>query len=621
MSRTKEKINKQIKKQRKRSYIARDFDSFRAELYDYATTYFGDRIRDFSEASIGGLLLDMAAMVGDTMSFYLDHQFNELNWENAIETKNIQTHLRLAGVKQSGVSPAVVGITFTMSIPSVLLNGAWVPRIELLPTIGEGTVVSGGVTNFSTTEDLHMWETDRLGQLVAKVTTEKVNTNGEPEAFLVEKEIICISGNVAEQSFVIPNVHIPFRKIVISNHNITDIISVVDSEGNEYFEVDSLSQDTVYRGILNIDDDDNLVKKNLEIVPAPYRFIAFADHVTGITTIQFGSGNADSIDDDLIPDPSDISLPLYGKKTFSRFSIDPSSMLQTQTLGVSPKNTTITVKYRYGGGISHNIAPNSVIGVETSFLTWPLLTNPTPEQFALQREVKNSINVFNDFPAAGGAAAQDIEELRAQIPAARTMQSRIVTKDDLLARVHTLPSDFGRVFRAGIHQNPNNPLSAELFIVCLNNLNQLCIAPDSLKKNLRVYLNEHRLISDAIDILDASIINFKIDFAVVIDPQYVKKAVLQIIISKLKDVTRLKMFQIDQPIVLTDLMNIVINTEGVLSLTGLSVTTRRGLVEDRVYSDMSFNIKHNTRKGLIIGPPGSIFEMRYPDYDIVGSAI
>ena len=65
------------------------------------------------------------------------------------------------------------------------------------------------------------------------------------------------------------------------------------------------------------------------------------------------------------------------------------------------------------------------------------------------------------------------------------MQSRVVSKDDLLARIYTLPSDFGRVFRAGIHQNPNNPLAAELYIICLDNKRKLTVAPDALKKNLR----------------------------------------------------------------------------------------------------------------------------------------
>ena len=211
----------------------------------------------------------------------------------------------------------------------------------------------------------------------------------------------------------------------------------------------------------------------------------------------------------------------------------------------------------------------------------------------------------------------EIEELRAQIPAVRSMQSRVVTKDDLLARVYTLPSDFGRVFRAGIHQNPNNPLAAELYVVCRDSSNKLTLAPDSLKKNLRKYINEFRLISDAIEILDATVINLRIEFAVVVDPGFQKQAVVQEIIRKLKPIVAMDMIQIDQPIIMTDLMNSIINTIGVISLTSLDINCLRGIVEDRLYSDVSFNVTQSTAKGLIVGPPGSIFEIRYPNNDII----
>lgn len=620
MDRVKEKVNKQIKKQRKRSYLARDFDSFRAELYDYAKTYFGDSIADFSEASVGGLFLDMAASIGDNLSFYLDHQFRELSWDTAVETKNIVNHLRLAGVKQPGVSSSVVDVTFSMVCPAEISNGEYIPKISILPTIGEGTVLGSGATNFTTTEPLYMWETDRTGSLIAKVTVHETDDNGNPISFLVEKNIICVSGKIAEQSFVINDIHQPFRKIILGNRDITEIISIVDAGGNEYYEVESLAQDTVYRGILNLDEDQNLVKKNLEIIPATHRFIKNIDPTSRIVTIQFGSGDADSMDDDIIPDPSDLSVPLYGKKTFSRFSIDPNSMLKTQTLGISPKNTTITVKYRHGGGPTHNVSPDAIKRINTIYISWPLLPMPTAEETVDMRDLRNSMTVTNDLYAAGGSEPPGIEDLRAQIPAIRTSQSRIVTKDDLLARIYTLPADFGRVFRAGIRQNPNNPLAAELYIICKDQGGQLSVAPDALKKNLRKYINEFRLISDAIEILDAQVINLKVEFSVVVDPNYQKNTVIQKIISKLKPILDLKMYQIDQPIIMTALMNTVINTPGVLSLTGLELNCMRGIVDDRLYSDVSFNVTQNTAKGLVVGPAGSIFEIRYPNHDIIGNA-
>ena len=620
MSRVKQKINNQIKKSRTRSYVARDFDSFRAELYDYAKSYFGDKIRDFSEASVGGLFLDMAAMVGDSMSFYLDHQFNELNWETAVETKNIERHLRTAGVKQFGVSPAVVTVKFTAFVQARVENGEYVPSQGLLPTIGEGTIVAGGGVTFVTVEDLPMWEKDRTNSLIASSSVFEADENGNPLVFQVEREVVCISGKEATESFNIPSVHKPFRKISLARQSITEILQITDSDGNEYYEVESLSQDTVFRGIINLDDDYELVESNLEIVPAPYRFIVIPNIVTKTTKIQFGGGDGDSLDDDIIPDPSDLSLPLYGKTMFSRFSIDPNSMLETQTLGMAPKNTTLKIRYRYGGGLNHNVQPARIRTIPTLHAQWPMLDNPSPEEVVEMKVMKTKLKVTNEYAAAGGAPSPDIEDLRAQIPAVKSMQSRIVSKEDLLARIYTLPSKFGRVFRAGIHQNPNNPLAAELYVVCLNKKRALCVAPDTLKKNLRTYLNEFRLISDAIEILDAQIINFRLDFDVVVNPKYNKIMVIQQIITKLKSALNIKMFQIDQPIIMVDLMNLIINTDGVLTMTDINVTTLRGVVEDRLYSGMSFDVDANTAKGLIVGPPGSIFELRHPKYDIIGNA-
>ena len=614
----KQQIDKQLKKARTRSYLARDFDSFRVEIYDYAKTYFGDRIQDFSEASLGGLLLDMAAMVGDTMSYYLDHQFNELNWENAVETENIRRHLRQAGVKQFGASPAIVTVSVTIEVPADNVDGEYSPMREVLPVLGEGTIFSAAGASFVSMEDLFFGQEDRLGNLTGKVSIAKVTEEGLPQTFHVQKDITCVSGEIKSEVFGIPSTHVPFRKIMLSKPDVTEIIDVFDSDGNEYYEVESLSQDTVFRGIPNLGEDGDLVSHNLEILPAPYRFIRIGNVQSKLTEVQFGGGDATTLDDDIIPDPSDLSLPLYGKKVMPRFSIDPNSMLATQTLGIAPKGTNITIRYRYGGGLAHNIAAGSLTSISTMLISFPSLDEEDVTHTDAAKAVKRSIKVTNYHPAAGGAASPDIESLRAQIPVVRQMQSRIVSKEDLLARVYTLPSSFGRVFRAGLRKNPSNPLAAMMYIICLDRTKRLTIAPDALKNNLRTYLNEFRLISDALDILDAIVINVKIEFDIVTTPRANKNQVVQTCMSRIRSLMDLKNFQIDQPLILVDIMNTIINTPGVLTLVDMTLTTRRGIIEERVYSDASFNIDANTVKGLIIGPPGSIFELRYPKHDIIG---
>jgi hypothetical protein len=230
-------------------------------------------------------------------------------------------------------------------------------------------------------------------------------------------------------------------------------------------------------------------------------------------------------------------------------------------------------------------------------------------------QVRASIDVKNFENARGGENAPTLEELRSKVPAARNSQSRIVTREDLLARVYTMPSNFGRVFRAGVRSNPNNPLAAQLFIISRDSEKKLAVSPDSLN------LNQYRLISDAIDILDSQVINLALTFQVATDPNSNRNGVIQSIITDLKSYFDIKNFQIDQPISISDVTNIIINSPGVVSIVTLKFTNQRGLILERQYSEISFDVGANTYKGLIVGPPGSIFEMKYPDYDIIGNAI
>lgn len=599
------------------SYLSKDFGSFRADLLRYAKTYFPDRIKDFSEASVGGMFLDFAAFVGDNNSFYLDHQFGEVFPETAVEPKNIERHIRDAGIKITGASPAVVSPDVYIEVPAATVNGRSVPKASTLPVITQGSIWQGNNgTSFNLTRDINFAETDDAGELTATLIVGDVDSSGAPTSFILKKSGECVSGVTATQTFRIGSDFVAFRKLTLAHENVTEIVSVTDTDGNDYYEVESLTQDVVFRGIVNRGTDGKLVKEALELIPAPYRYTKTTSVETRLTTIQFGSGRADTLDDDIVPDPSELAIPLYGKRQFSRFSIDPNSLLQTRTLGISPINTTITVEYRHGGGLSHNVAAQTIKSVKTLLMKFPGLPNSTESA-----QVRASVSIVNEDAAAGGESAPTLEELRAQIPAARNMQARIVTREDLLARVYTMPSNFGRVFRAGIRSNPNNPLAAQLFIISRNAKSELVVSPDTLKKNLIVYLNQFRLISDAIDILDARVVNVSVEFQIVTDPNSNSSLVIQAAISRLKKYFDRKNFQIDQPIVPDEVRDTIYNTPGVVTVADVKFRNMAGTVSERVYSDSTFDVTANTNKGLIVGPPGSIFEVKYPNYDIIGSAI
>ena len=608
-------VKKQLKNVRQRNYLAKDFDSFRSDLLAHARMYFPDKIQDFTEASLGGLLLDMAAFVGDSMSFYLDHQFNELNWNTAIESRNVRKHLKNAGVKVRGAAPSVATVTFYLEVPAGTVNGQVVPEPTLLPAVQAQTSMSSkdGVF-FTLTEDLDFAELDLDGNYLYTSVGVEQDGSGNFTSFVVSRDGVCLSGQRKEERISIPNSHKPFRRITLPDENITEIISVKDSSGNIYYEVDSLAQDTVFAAITNTTEDSDSVPAALEVIPAPYRFMSDYQYTTKLTKLRFGGGDGETLDNDIIPDPSDLALPLYGKKTFGRFVIDPNSMLQTQTLGIAPKNTKLTISYRFGGGLKHNVAAGTIRTVNTLYMTFPPTAGASHSQ-----TVRASIDISNASPATGGDRAPTIDELRAQIPSSRAAQNRIVTKPDLIARIYTLPNKFGRVFRVGIRPNPTNSLASQIFIVGRNRKSKLVHCSDTLKKNLRKYLNEFRAVSDAFDILDARIISFGVKFEVVAHPSANKTQVAQSCIRNLRKILKTENFQIDMPIAMADIENTILNTEGVISMVSVEVFNRVGLIQEREYSDVSFNVGANTYQKMVVGPPGSMFEIKYPTEDILAT--
>jgi hypothetical protein len=598
-----------------RNYLAKDYNSLRSDLLKYAKTFFADKIQDFSEASVGGLLLDMAAAVGDNMSFYLDHQFRETLWSDAVEISNIEKMIRNNGVKIVGSSPSTVNLSFYIEVPAINESGKRAPDRSSLPIIQKATEVSSrdGVP-FTTTEDIDFSETDRFGNLVATIIVGDVDEDGQPITFILSRDVFAVSGKIYVESYTFGSQFVPYRTISLSNPSVTEIISVVDSDGDDWYEVESLTQDTAYVGIVNTNEDGNIVKKNLSIVPAPKRFMTSVNLQSRSTTLMFGSGDPTLTDDDVFPDPSKLVVPLYGKNTMTRFSIDPNSLLKSKTLGIAPASTTLFITYRAGGGLTHNVGVNSIRSIKTLRIDF---RNGASSSIA--SSVRASVDVINNEPAIGGSPAPTVDTLRSLIPASRNSQSRIVTKTDLLSRVYSLPSKFGSVYRAGVRQNPNNPLSSQLFVLSRDNSGRLITSPDTLKQNLKTYINEYRLISDAIDIVDAAVINYTLSISIIPAPDTNPADIIKTVISTLQALLETRKFQIDQPIVIADIMSSVINIPGVLSLTRLEFFNVNGKHDDRDYPGIFFDMQSNTTKGLIIGTPGSIFELRYPNFDIVVS--
>ena len=603
---------------KQRNYLARDFDSFRSQLVEYARIFFPDKIQDFSEASLGGLLVDMAAMVGDTMSFYLDHQFNELDYNNATELSNIETHLNNAGVKVRGKAPASTFVKITFVVDSKQTSGQYAPDTNQLPKVLTGsTFRATNGTTFTTTEDIDFAKTDFLGELLAEIEIDSINSDGSPSTFKISRSAQAIAGKLVTETFSIPDSHVPFRTIALSNADVSAILSVFDSNKNSYYEVEDLSQDNVFKAVsTQAAADESQATSNLEVIPAPYRFTKSTSLITRLTTLRFGSGNAKSLQDNIINDPSDLALPLVGTTTFSKFSIDPNSLLNSNSLGVSPRGGTLTISYFAGGGLNTNVGSDAINQVIKLLTLIPSAATST--QVA---SIRSSAKVTNNQPASGGDDALTITALKGKIPSSQNSQNRIVTRQDLLARVYTLPSQFGRIYRAGVTPSLDNNLSSDLYIISRDSSGHLAAASDTLKLNLRRYLNEFRLISESIRIKDAKVINFGIEFTIRCAANANKIVTLQNVINDLSGLVDVSKFQVGEPIVESDIIFAILNSPGVQSLPSLKFLNFFGSQNEQEYSSEIFDVNANLMNGLVVPPQSSIFELKYINTDIIGNVL
>ncbi|WP_341715122.1 hypothetical protein [Limnobacter sp.] len=595
-----------LKAKNQRNYINRDFDGFRKDLLDYAKTYFPDKIQDFSEASMGGLLLDMAAYVGDNLSYYLDHQFHELNPLTAVESKNIETHVRNSGIKISGAAPSVVDVDFYIEVSTTTVNNKIIPDRTSIPIILKNTeLLSDNGITFNLIEDIDFSETDSNGNLLSKIIPVS-NSGSNPTSFILIRKGKCISGKITTETFSVGR-FVPFLTVNLSNPNVSSIMSVFDSKGNQYYEVEHLGQDTVFRKIYNV----NQPEYSLEIVSAPYRFVSYTSLNSRSTSITFGSGNEMSLEDENIPDPSLLAIPLYGKSTFSTYSQDPLQLLNSRTLGISPENTNLFITYRYGGGSNHNVAPRKINTISSLEIKFPDSADP---QKSLN--IRGSIAVRNEQEAQGGSPSPTVDEIKSYIPIARSSQNRVVSKEDLLSRIYTLPNEFGRIFRAQLAPNPNNLLSSALYIVSRNANNKLVQCSDILKKNISVYINEFRLIGDSIDVLDVAIINYRV-FISVVAKLGVNKQNLQIeLIDRISKITKIENYQIGQPINESDFISEILSVSGVLSLVSISFESVYGTIINSKYTDYFVEMENRHVNGNYFANPNEIFECRFPEIDI-----
>jgi hypothetical protein len=593
-------------------YLNKDFEGFRRDLLKYSEAHHSGVFQDTNESSPGMMLLEWNAYIGDVLAYYIDQSFREIKQETARQEKNVVAFAKSLGYRPRGPRAARGTVHFIVEVPATTgPNGQTVPDDAYSPVLLRGA--KSGATNgtvFETLENVHF-----SASFERDVTGSQFDSNGVPTHFALRKPVEVIAGETKVDSVLTGDFQ-QFKTIELSEQNVIEIISVTDSEGNEWTEVDYLAQEVVFDSVTNSDPDATEVPYILKLLTVPRRFIADRNPTTNKTSLIFGSGDGIEFDDELIPNLADYALPLAGRRTFTSFALDPQNFLRTRSLGLSPFGTTLTITYRVGGGSNTNVPAKSIRDVTEADLDFSSNSLDPAKVSA----VEGSLECINIRKTEGGGPRETISEIKANGAAFFASQNRVVTKEDFISRVLTLPEKFGKPEKVFVKRNNVNALALDMHVLARDEAGHLARASANLKKNIKTYLSQFRMLTDGINILDGNVVNLKLNFGVVVASKMNRTEVLSKAIAVIIDYLDTNRQQIGQPIVLSDLSAEIQNVLGVVSVYELRFSNLVGLQDGLSYSDARFDVTANTQNNIIYCPDNSIFEVKFPRRDIVGVA-
>jgi hypothetical protein len=604
------------------SYLNKDFGSFKAELQQYAKTYFPTTYNDFTEATPGNMFIEMASYVGDVMSFYLDTQVQENFLLYAKEKENLYAQAYVMGYRPKAsyasnttvdiqqLVPSITDVGTGITTPNYTIYGVIIPENTILTSTTTGT-------KFITTQQVDFTDTGST-----EITF--VNT----DYYLFKKSVPAISAEIVETTINV-GANQKFATSTITDTNILQILNVTGSGGQQWYEVPYLAQSSIFKSIANPSYNTDQVPYLLQLQNTPRRFVS---RILSDNTLQmeFGAGLSSNgvtnikTDTQIIPTPDNIQAGVVPGISLLTNNYNEAGTFFTQEYGLVP-NGDLTVKYLVGGGIESNVPTNDLTVIDTTGVTFP------GGGGALNGTVLQSIVSSNPNPSSGGRNGDTVDEIRQNALYAYSTQLRAVTKDDYIVRAMSMPADYGTVAKAYIsqdlntnpqetvaHTNPSNPLALDLYVLSYNNSKQIVTGSLTLKNNLVTYLNQYRMVTDAINIKDAYYINIGLNFDIITLSGYSNKDVITNCITVLKDHFNIDKWQINQPITLSDITSKLLQIKGVQSVVKLEITNKQG----GNYSQYGYDIAGATKNGNIypsLDP--AIFEIRFPDVDIQGRVV
>jgi hypothetical protein len=586
-------------------YTSRDFDSIKRDLVNYARKYYPSTYQDFSEAGFGSLLTDMVSYVGDMLSFYVDFQANESYLDTAVEYDNVVRLARQIGYKMN-VNPSSYGIgTFYIIVPASSQTEG--PDEAYIPVLKRGTLVSSiDGAGFVLNEDV-----DFANSSNQKVVSQVNAATGLPTSFAIQAFGQVASGRLVEQNVVVGDFQ-RFYKAELIGTDITEVVSIQDYEGNDYYEVDYLSQNTIYKSMVNPNTDDReqapaLVKA--EIVPR--RFIV--ERVGNKTFVQFGAGDEASDINSAFTEPSSVVLFQNGRDYITDTSVDPTRLLDSNKLGIAPANTTLRIVYRVNSSANVNASAGSLTGVDKPLYAFENIVNLSP---TIVKSVSDSLEVTNESPIVGDISLPSITELKLRAPSAFASQNRAVTRQDYLSLMYSMPERFGVIKKGNIVQDDYSfRRNLNAYIISEDKSGNLALANSSLKNNLKMWLNKNKMITDSIDILDGKIVNFGIEFEAVGKMEEDNVDLLSQAVGALS-VKFNRYYDMSENLYISDIYSTLKEVDGILDVVSAKVVLKIGSVYSGVYFDMRENLSVDGR--MIKIPQNVVLELKYPNVDITG---
>jgi hypothetical protein len=604
------------------NYINKEFPEFRNQLINYSQTYFPNTYTDFSDTSPGMMFIEQVAYVSDVLSFYLDNQIQENFLQYARQNDNLYDLAYMWGYKPKATGLAETTMEFFQQVPAITINNINQPDYSYALTIPANTSIStrsGNSVNFII-EDPVNFEISSSSDLT-EVTVAQTSNN-IPQYYLLRKTRKAFSSVINTQSFTFGAPQ-EFSTIILNSPNIAGILDVTDSDGNKWYEVDYLANDLVYDSLRNTNINSPNTSQNtdtpflLQTKNVQNRFATRFLTQTQLQ-IQFGSGNPQSTTERVIPNSMNVGLGLPFEQDKLTTAYSPTNFIFTNTYGVAPTNTTLTIRFYTGGGVSSNVLSNTVNNLNTSNVTF----NKSGLNSSLSNYIFNTTAANNIVAASGGQDGDTIEEIRQNSISQFATQMRNVTQDDYLVRALSMPSKYGVVSKA-LTQKPNTEISnttLDLYVLTNDLNNKLTTASDTLKQNLRTYINQYRMIGDTISIKDAFIINFGIQFEVITYPNFNSNEVIERCIVALQDYFLIDKWQLNQPIILSSLFVLLDALDGVQTVKSVVIENIAGTISG--YSPWAYDMNGANQNGTIypsLDP--SIFELKYPNIDIKGRVV